>query len=227
MVVPLPLKSFQLFGSTYAYYVDNLNSEAIRVSAIPSGIRLTLIFPPNEVTIVGACVAGGCGVLDLLPKIVWIGWHCVDRRRPRAPWLKSLATSALCDHRRRPEREMWSGSSGDFFSDSACRLGLTSANQTIARLRPGIAAAVKDRVNDAGVQTSIADALKKYLVVGPGGEIAIKRRYERRKGTHDCIRPFERDWRIAGLAEHLRAERASWSGSFSVEVTGKFQRTRR
>lgn len=119
------------------------------------------------------------------------------------------------------------GSSGDFFSDSACRLGLTSANRTIARLRPGIAAAVKDRVNDAGVQTSIADALKKYLVVGPGGEIAIKRRYERRKGTHDCIRPFERDWRIAGLAEHLRAERASWSGSFSVEVTGKFQRTRR
>jgi hypothetical protein len=68
---------------------------------------------------------------------------------------------------------MWSGSSGDFFSDSACRLGLTSANRTIARLRPGIAAAVKDRVNDAGVQTSIADALKKYLVVGPGGEIAI------------------------------------------------------
>ncbi len=73
VVVPLPLKSFQLFGSTYAYYVDNLNSEAIRVSAIPSGIRLTLIFPPNEVSIVGACVAGGCGVLNSLPKIVWKG----------------------------------------------------------------------------------------------------------------------------------------------------------
>ena len=64
VVVPLPLKSFQLFGSTYAYYVDNLNSEAIRVSAIPSGIWLTLIFPPNEVSIVGACVAGGCPKLS-------------------------------------------------------------------------------------------------------------------------------------------------------------------
>ena len=73
VVIPLPLKSFQLFGSTYAYYVDNLNSEAIRVSAIPSGIRLTLHFPSNEVSIAGTCVAGGCGVLNSLPKIVWKG----------------------------------------------------------------------------------------------------------------------------------------------------------
>ena len=59
--IPLAPKSFALLGSTYAYYVDDLNSKSIAVTAAPSAVRLTLIFEDKAAELTGGCVAGDCG----------------------------------------------------------------------------------------------------------------------------------------------------------------------
>ena len=62
---------------------------------------------------------------------------------------------------------------GNIFTDGACKVGLSWANRTIAKLKPDIAAKVKDKVNDPKTQADVANGLKKYLTIGQSGEIAI------------------------------------------------------
>ena len=69
--IPLTPKSFELVGSTYAYFVKDLNSQSIRVSAEPSAVRVTLSFESNGQNFVGGCVSGDCGLVDALPAVFW------------------------------------------------------------------------------------------------------------------------------------------------------------
>jgi hypothetical protein len=69
--IPLPPKSFNLLGSTYAYYVEDLNSKSIAVTAVASAVRLTLAFDDKAAGLSGACVSGDCGLVTALPKILW------------------------------------------------------------------------------------------------------------------------------------------------------------
>ncbi len=168
--IPLAPKSFALFGSTYAYYVDDLNSESIKISAAGSAVRLTLKFQPNAV-ISGGCISGECGLAGALPKIVWkngtidIDVVPVHFKNSLALEVRNIAISGALSAR--------CVSTGNIFSDGACKAGLGYANRTIAKLKPDLAAKVKDKVNDPATQAGVADGLRKYLTVGPSGAIAI------------------------------------------------------
>jgi hypothetical protein len=169
--IPLAPKSFAVFGSTYAYYVDDLNSESIRVSAVASAVRLTLNFPAKETVLESGCVSGDCGLTEALPKIVWknasvtIDVAPVRLGSSITLQVKTMqiggALSARC------------AATGNIFTDGACKVGLSWANRTIAKLKPDIAAKVKDKVNDPKTQADVANGLKKYLTIGQSGEIAI------------------------------------------------------
>ncbi len=171
--VPIPLapKSFSVLGSTYAYYADDLNSDSIRVSAATSAVRLTLNFETKAANIIGGCVSGDCGLTDALPKILWtngtvaIDVVAIHFGSSISLQVKNVTIGGLISARCEP--------TGNFFSDSACKAGLSYANRTIAKLKPDIAAKIKDHVNASETQSKVADGLKKYLALGPSGELAI------------------------------------------------------
>ncbi len=173
IAVPLQPKSFNVLGSSYAYFVDDLNSQSIRVSPIASAVRLTLNFDSKADNLVGGCVSGDCSLAGALPKILWKdGTVAIDVAPVHFGSSISLQVkhvsiggplSARCD------------GSGSLFSNSACRIALGFANRTITRLKPDIAAMIQDKVNNAETQTKVAEGLKKYLVVGTAGELAVTR----------------------------------------------------
>ena len=175
--VPIPLapKSFSVLGSTYAYYVDDLNSVSIRVSAAPSAVRLTLNFETKAANIAAGCVSGDCGLTDALPKIMWNnGTAAIDVvpihfGSSLTLQVKNVSIGGLISARCEP--------TANFFTNSACKVALGYANRTIAKLKPDIAAKIKDQVNGQDTQTKVADGLKKYLSLGPqsgsGAELAI------------------------------------------------------
>jgi hypothetical protein len=171
VAIPLAPKSFAVLGSTYAYYVDDLNSDSIRVSAAPSAVRLTLSFETKAANIAGGCVTGDCGLTEALPKILWkngtvsIDVVPIHFGSSITLQVKNVAIGGLISARCAP--------TGNFFTDSACKIGLGSANRTIAKLKPDIAAKIKDQVNGQETQSKVADGLKKYLAIGPAGELAI------------------------------------------------------
>jgi hypothetical protein len=168
--IPLPPKSFQLLGSTYAYHVKDLNSKSIAVSAAPPALRLTLTFEDKAAELKGSCVAGDCGLVSALPKIIWKnGTVTIDVAPVRlgaslALEVKSVSIGGLLSARCDP---------AGLFSQSACALALTWAKRTIANLKPDIAAKLKAKVNDPATQAAVAEGLKPYLAVGPAGAIAI------------------------------------------------------
>ena len=169
--IPLTPKSFNVLGSTYAYYVDNLNSESIKVSSVASAVRVTLTFPAKETVLSGACVSGDCGLTQALPKIVWknaaVSIDAVPVRLGSSITMhvKSMNIGGVLSARCTP--------TGNIFTDGACKAGLSWANKTIAKLKPDVAEKVKEKVNDPKTQTDLANGLKKYLTIGQTGEIAI------------------------------------------------------
>ena len=61
----------------------------------------------------------------------------------------------------------------DFLERQACSLGLPYANRTISQLRAELPRLLRDAVNTPGIQQQLAEGLKRFLVLGPAGEIAI------------------------------------------------------
>ena len=168
--IPLPAKSFDLLGSTYAYYVEDLNSQSIRVSAAPAAIRLVLTFDTKAAELTGGCISGDCGLTSALPKIAWknvtVTIDVVPIRSGSSITLQAKSVSiggvltAQC-------------ASAGIFSSGACKLALPWANRTITKLKPDMAAKLKEKVNASETQDAVAIGLKKYLAVGPAGEIEI------------------------------------------------------
>ncbi|MEQ1670392.1 MAG: hypothetical protein ABL893_06005 [Hyphomicrobium sp.] len=168
--IPLPAKSFRLMGSTYAYYVEDLNSKSISVTAAPAAVRLMLAFEDKAADLKGACVSGDCGLAAALPKIIWkSGTVTIDVVPVRLGssitlQVKNVAIGGLMSAK--------CGGAG-IIADGACSVALTFAKRTIANLKPEIAATLKAKVNDSATQEAVANGLKTYLAVGPAGEIAI------------------------------------------------------
>jgi hypothetical protein len=167
---PLPSKSFDVLGSTYTYYVEDLNSQSIRVSATPTALRLLLTFDTKAAELTGGCISGDCGLTTALPKIAWKnGTVTIDVVPVRAG--SSIALQA---------KSVTIGgvltaqcASGGLFSSGTCKLALPWANRTIAKLKPDIAAKLKDKVNDPASQDAVAEGLKQYIAVGSAGKIAV------------------------------------------------------
>lgn len=167
--LPLPLKSFDILGSSYAYYVDDLNSQTITAEPVSGAVRLNLTFDPRA-TLSATCISGDCSLTNALPAIVWRGGTVSIDIVPTHVGL-SLALKV---------RDVKIGgtfsvgcSSGGVFSKSACSLAVGYARRTVARMKPEIAGMIKDQVNDAASQSKVADGLKSHLKIGETGAFDI------------------------------------------------------
>ncbi len=169
--VPLQAKSFNVLGSSYAYYVDDLNSQSITVAAIEHAVRLTLNFESKATAMTAGCVSGDCALTDAMPQIGWRDGAVMIDVTP-----VQFGTSLTLQVKRvsigGPLTPRCLGSN-NVIATSACRLALSWANKTIAKLKPEIAAKMTEKVNDPETQAKVADGLKKYLTIGSAGELAV------------------------------------------------------
>lgn len=173
VAIPLPAKSFQVLGSTYAYYVSDINSQSVRASAVTGAVRLTVSFESDGSEMVSGCVQGSCAFEEALPNIEWsqpaIAIDVVPVAYNGSVALKVVNVEfggtlrAVCQD------------SADFFLAGACEAGLSWANRSIAKLKPELAAQIKDKMNAPELQQSIANDLKKYLTIGSAGSVSISK----------------------------------------------------
>lgn len=171
--VPIPVKSFPILGSTYAYYVSDINSQSVRASAVTGAVRLTVSFESQGPEMVSGCVSGSCTFEDALPNVEWaqpsvsIDVVPVGYNGSVALQVKSVqfggTLKAVCQD------------DADFFLSGACEAGLSWANKSIAKMKPELAAQLKDKMNAPELQQAMADALKKYLALGAAGTVAISK----------------------------------------------------
>ena len=128
--IDLPVKSFELVGSTYGYYVNDLNATSVRVSAVPSAVRLTLTFESQGVDLVAGCIAGECLLANALPTIGWSnGSISIDVVPVRSG--TSLALQARSVTVGGTISASCSNVTG-FFSLGACDIALPWANQRLS-----------------------------------------------------------------------------------------------
>lgn len=168
--VPLQTKSFNVLGSSYTYYVDDLDSQSISVAAIDHAVRLTLNFESKASALVAGCVNGDCALTSAMPQIGWRdGTVMVDVAPVQSGTSLTLQVKRVSIGGALTPR--CTGASS--IATSACRLALGWANKTITKLKPEIAAAMTAKVNAAETQAKIADGLKKYLTIGPASELAV------------------------------------------------------
>lgn len=171
--IPLEVKpqSFPLLGSTYAYYINDLNSTSFRVVPVAGALRLELTFEDKGTDLVGGCIEGGCTFVDALPIVEWSKPKVVIELVPVqfAGGLALNVRKAEIGGTLKPACR----SSIGVISASLCSIGLPKARQTIANIRGTIDGIVKQKVNQPSTQQNFATALKPYLKVGPAGDVAI------------------------------------------------------
>jgi hypothetical protein len=169
--VPVPVKSFQILGSSYAYYINDVTSTAIRVSPVSGALRLTVEFESEGPELVGGCISGGCGLAGVLPDIEWGRPQVhIDLFPVRFNGSVSLQVRSV---EIGGSLEPVCRSSSGVIAQSTCQIARPAAQRTIQTVRKDLNAILKERVNDPSIQQSLADSLKRYLVLGPAGEVAI------------------------------------------------------
>lgn len=169
--VPLQAKSFNVLGSSYAYYADDINSQSITVSAVEHAVRLTLNFESKASALVAGCVSNDCALTAAMPQIGWRdGAVMIDVTPVQSGTSLTLQVKRVSIGGPLTPRCL---GSNNVIATSACRLALSWANKTIAKLKPEIAAKMTEKVNDPETQAKVADGLKKYLTIGTAGELAI------------------------------------------------------
>ena len=169
----IPNQMFPVLGSTYAYYLNDLTSAAVRVVPVAGAVRLVRSFESKAGAMVAACVEGACGLVDALPDVTW-----------RDPTVAvELTVAQVADGLAFKVRKAEIGgtltrvckASGVTIASGLCNLGLPWARQTVSRLRSQIDKLVRDRVNTPEAQAALAGVLKPHLKIGSGGDIAIQR----------------------------------------------------
>ena len=169
--LPLPVKSFEVLGSTYGYYVNDIVSTSLRISSAAGALRLTIKFEADGPEAIAGCIAGECSYADVLPNIEWadlgvtIDFVPVQFQGSISLQVKSVIVSgqprAVCK------------TSVDLAARAVCTLGLPFANRASARLKKDLPRILKEQVNQVSVQQQFADLLRKYLAVGQAGAVDI------------------------------------------------------
>jgi hypothetical protein len=164
-------KQFDKAGSKYGYYVKDMNSTSVRVSAVDRALRLTVAFESDGPEAVPACITGECALLNFLPDIEWtrpsVNLDFVPVQFNGSVSLKVTNVSIggtpqpVC----RP--------SSDFWARAACNIGRAFANQSISKLKSELPKTLKEAINQTDIQQRLSEGLKGYLVVGQAGAVAI------------------------------------------------------
>jgi hypothetical protein len=169
--VAIPVKSFDVLGSKYGYFVKDVASSQVRVVPTTGALRLILAFESDGPEAVAACISGSCQLADILPDIQWDNASVnVDFVPVRFDGSISLEVRNVTTGG--TPRAVCKGTA-DFLERQACRLGLPFANRTISQLRRELPGIIKAAANQQAIQSQLAEGLKRYLTLGQAGEVAI------------------------------------------------------
>lgn len=169
--IALPARTFSILGSTYGYYISDVASSSVRLTPINGALRLVVAFEAAGPEAMAICVTGGCALADILPDVQWdnavanIDFVPVRFNGSIAFEVKAVTVGGN-------PRAVCKGTA-DFLERQACSLGLPYANRTINQLKADLPRLLRDAVNQPGIQQQLAEGLKRFLVLGPAGEIAI------------------------------------------------------
>ncbi len=169
--VPIPGKTFNILGSTYGYYVSDVASSGVRLIPINGALRLVVSFESNGPEAMALCVSGGCALADVLPDIQWdnavanIDFVPIRLNGSISLEVKTVTIGGV-------PRAVCKGTA-DFIERQACSLGLPFANRAINQLKADLPRLLRDAANQPGIQQQLAEGLKRYLTLGPAGEVAI------------------------------------------------------
>lgn len=169
--VPIPGKTFQVLGSTYGYYVSDVATTAVKLIPINGALRLVVNFESEGPEAMAMCVSGGCALADVLPDIQWDNAVAnIDFVPIRLNGSVSLEVRTVTVGG--TPRAVCKGTA-DFLERQACSLGLPFANRAINQLKADLPRILRDAANQPGIQQQLAEGLKRYLTLGPAGEVAI------------------------------------------------------
>ncbi len=169
--VPIPAKTFNVLGSTYGYFVSDVASSSVRLTPINGALRLAVTFEGDGPEAMALCVAGGCALADVLPDIQWdnavanIDFVPIRLNGSISLEVRTVAITGT-------PRAVCKGTA-DFLERQACSLGLPFANRAINQLKADLPRLLREAANQPGIQQQLADGLKRYLTLGPAGEVAI------------------------------------------------------
>ena len=169
--IAIPVKSFDVLGSKYGYFVSDVTSTTVKIAPVASALRLTVAFESDGPEAVAACISGSCDLKDALPDIQWdnatvsIDFVPIRFNGSISLEVRSVTTGGtakgVCK------------TSAQFFSREACYLGLPFANRSIGQMRAELPAILKAAANQPAIQQQLAEGLKRYLTLGQAGEVAI------------------------------------------------------
>ena len=169
--VAIPVKTFNVLGSSYGYYVSDVASTSVKLIPINGALRLVVSFESDGPEAMAQCISGGCALADILPDIQWdnavanIDFVPIRLNGSISLEVKTVTVSGV-------PRAVCKGNA-DFIERQACSLGLPFANRAINQLKADLPKLLRDAVNQPGIQGQLAEGLKRYLTLGPAGEVAI------------------------------------------------------
>jgi hypothetical protein len=171
--LPIPARTFQVGGSTYAYYINELNSKAITVSAVPSALRFTMTFENTGPEVIGRCLSGFCVSDSSLPEIQWNSPVVQIDLTP--VWINgNLSLNAKrvdIGGTFSPDCDMATG----IFSGSLCRVVLPQARKATATIKTDLNKVLLEQINAPDIQAKLASGLRSYLKFGPVGEVRFSK----------------------------------------------------
>lgn len=169
--VNIPAKTFNILGSTYGYFVADVASSSVKLTPINGALRLAVSFESTGPEAMAQCLSGGCALTDILPDIQWdnavanIDFVPIRLNGSISLEVKTVSVTGA-------PRAVCKGNA-DFLERQACSLGLPFANRSINQLKSDLPRLLKEAANQPGIQQQLAEGLKRYLTLGPAGEVAI------------------------------------------------------
>jgi len=173
IALPVPARTFVVGGTTYAYYVNDLNSGPITISAVPSALRFTIPFKTDGPALVGKCVTGFCLSDSILPEIQWTKSVVTFDLTP--VWINGDLSLDLKQVNIGGTFTPDCNAAGGIFSGGLCDIVLSKARTATRTLKTDLDATLKDKVNAPDVQGQIATGLRNYLKIGPLGQVHISK----------------------------------------------------
>lgn len=169
--VAIPVKSFNILGGTYGYFVKDVTSTSVRVVPVSGALRLAMTFEAEGAEAVALCISGNCNLENALPDIQW------DNATVNVDFIPirfgdSISLEVKSVTLGGTPRAVCKATAG-VISGTACSLGRTFANRTITNLKNDLPKVLKDQINQKGIQQQFADGLKRYLSLGQAGEVMV------------------------------------------------------
>lgn len=172
VAIPIPVRTFDKAGARYAYFLNDLNSTDIAISAEGGALRLKLGFEGEGPELVGHCVAGLCPPSGMLPEVEWAtGSVAIDLAPVQQGESLSLEVRAVViggSFQPRCRKET------GLLSSALCTAVLSQARAAIQRLKGDLDAALKAEMNKPEMRQKLADMLHSRLPKGPAGAIRVR-----------------------------------------------------